>query len=72
MLHLFHTCISGAVARTSAYYGQGLGPIQLDNVQCTGSESRLLDCTHLAIHDCSHSEDAGVTCSGTVHIDNQS
>jgi hypothetical protein len=36
----------------------------LDNVGCSGAESRLIDCSHNAIgsHDCSHSEDAGVTC----------
>ncbi len=54
-----------------AAYGQGAGDILLDNVQCSGSESRLLDCTHngLAIHNCAHSEDAGVVCSGTFLLD---
>lgn len=46
-----------------AAFGQGTGFIHLDNVQCTGSESRLLDCT--SSRDASedfHSEDAGVRC----------
>lgn len=44
-------------------------PIWLDNVQCTGSESMLLDCSHRSVgnHDCSHLEDIGVRCSGKNH-----
>ena len=55
---------SGAIARGSAYYGQGSGSILLDNVQCTGNEASIFSCTHNSIgsHDCDHSEDAGVVC----------
>ena len=54
--------ISGA-STTSAYTG-GTGSILLDNVQCTGNERWLLDCTHggVGVHDCGHHEDAGVRC----------
>ena len=53
-----------AVARSFAFYGQGTGSIWLDNVQCTGTESRLFDCPANAVgsHNCAHSEDAGATC----------
>ncbi|XP_019856578.1 PREDICTED: LOW QUALITY PROTEIN: deleted in malignant brain tumors 1 protein-like [Amphimedon queenslandica] len=51
-----------AIARTNAYFGAGTGPINMDNVQCTGNEGFLVNCTYLSTHDCGHSEDAGVTC----------
>ena len=52
----------GAVAYSSAYYGQGTGPILLDNVQCTGTEGSLFNCTYISNHNCVHFEDAGVMC----------
>lgn len=54
----------GAIARTNAAFGQGNGPILLDDVTCTGLESRLFDCPSrgLEVEDCAHSEDAGVVC----------
>ena len=48
-----------------AAYGQGTGPILLDQVRCNGNELSLLDCLQNPIgqHNCSHAEDAGITCS---------
>ena len=56
----------GAVAYSSAYFGLGTGPIQLDNVGCGGSESVLVQCSHTTKHNCGHSEDAGVMCVGNL------
>ncbi|XP_030834739.1 galectin-3-binding protein-like [Strongylocentrotus purpuratus] len=53
-----------------AAYGAGYGEIHLDEVDCTGSESSLEDCikSEFGVHNCDHSEDAGVTCRGTMTV----
>ena len=57
---------SGAEARIQATFGQGRGPIFLDNVGCNGTELLLTNCTNLGVgvHNCAHFEDAGVVCAG--------
>ena len=59
---------AGATAHSTAFFGQGTGPIWLDSVQCSGIETRLVNCLSngVGIHDCDQSEDAGVTCHGKV------
>ena len=51
-----------------AYFGQGTGPIWLDYVICTGSETTLASCGHLGfkiIKSCGHYRDVGVRCYGS-------
>ena len=56
---------TGARAFRCAHFGQGTGPIALDDVQCNSLNHRqLLDCPHLGFYEenCGHDEDAGVSC----------
>uniref|UniRef100_A0AAQ5ZEB4 Neurotrypsin n=1 Tax=Amphiprion ocellaris TaxID=80972 RepID=A0AAQ5ZEB4_AMPOC len=60
--------IGAAKARSMAYFGEGRGPIHLDNVRCLGTEMYLGQCLTEGQdgHDCRHSEDAGVICDYTL------
>ena len=51
-------------AYSSAAFGQGNGPIMLDNLNCNGNETYISECPSLGwfSHHCDHSEDAGVSC----------
>ena len=61
-LHTYYI-ITGAAAYLNARYGQGSGPILMDDVACTGTENGLIDCNFdNTTGDCSHSEDAAVRC----------
>ena len=52
-------------AKAGSFFGQGSGRIWLDNLSCAGSETSPFHCPHngFGIHNCEHSEDAGVQCT---------
>ena len=54
----------GAVPLTGGNVPDGAGIIWMDDVQCHGNETRLIDCpaNPLGQHNCPHSKDAGVRC----------
>ncbi|XP_062620618.1 coadhesin-like, partial [Saccostrea cucullata] len=53
-----------SIAKGGGSYPNGVGPIFLDDVGCTGSERFISQCWHSGWnrHNCHHSEDAGVSC----------
>ncbi|XP_054904277.1 uncharacterized protein LOC129371613 [Poeciliopsis prolifica] len=64
------SCGSALNTTSSAVFGEGTGQIWLDEVNCTGSESTLINCQNsgFGTHKCKHNEVAGVVCSGPVRL----
>ena len=66
-LHIyFYT--AGAYATDTRTFGQGTGLILLDELRCTGNETRLINCpsNEIGVHNCRHVEDIGVSCPGNL------
>ena len=53
---------SDGTVRNATLYGQGSGPILMDDIECTGQESHLHRCPHNTTPNCDHSEDVGIEC----------
>ena len=49
-------------------FGSTTGRIWLDNVRCSGTESRLTSCSRNSYgsHNCVHSDDVAIDCSATT------
>ncbi|XP_064293638.1 deleted in malignant brain tumors 1 protein [Phalacrocorax carbo] len=63
-------CGTAVSAPGQAHFRQGLDPIWLDDVECTGMETTFSQCSlnSWGLHNCNHEEDAGVVCSGTTPL----
>ena len=56
---------TGALAFGNVQFGSGVGPIQLESVDCRGSETNLIDCSHTSFISCYYyRRGAGVRCQG--------
>ncbi|XP_026102070.1 scavenger receptor cysteine-rich domain-containing group B protein [Carassius auratus] len=64
-------CGVAVAVGTSSRFGQGSGPILLDNVDCKGGEMDLSQCRNQGwgVHNCYHYEDVAVTCKGNNAIE---
>ena len=52
--------------QSSVFFGGGgsFTPIHLDDLQCSGTEPNLLNCSHsgVGVNNCDHPEDIGIIC----------
>ncbi len=64
--HIILLQFSSSFFCSNAEYGEGIGTIWLDEVSCSPGSKSLSSCVHNELNnsDCSHAEDAGVSCEG--------
>ena len=60
-------------AVSKAAFGPGTGPILMDDVNCSGYETSLSQCTFInsTKENCDHDEDAGVICFARISDGNE-
>merc|ERR1719447_932760 len=56
------------IATTNSEFGAVEENFIMDNVQCSGHENSICDCTHISVHNCAGSEGAGVRCRRTPQV----
>ncbi|CAL9707838.1 unnamed protein product [Knipowitschia caucasica] len=63
-------CGTALMAVPGSFFGPGFDDIWLDDVNCLGNESSIVQCEHpdFSNHNCGHGEDAGVICSAHLRL----
>ena len=56
--------------KTSERFGEGVGPIWMSNLHCTGEEYGPFHCiqNEMGNHNCHHGQDVGVTCKSLYYF----
>ena len=54
------------MTQRGGFFGVGSGPIYLGSLQCTGNEVNVTDCPSGSTDQCTHANDAGVTCRASM------
>ena len=70
ILLLILTYTVGAIAANDRYT-EGILPMHVIDINCTGTENRILDCSYnnlVGVHVCDHLQDASVRCQGTCVV----
>jgi hypothetical protein len=59
-----------AASHCCSHFGEGTGPVLLDNVGCAQTHKRLAACDHQGwgVHNCSEEQNAGVVCQRKVRL----
>ena len=51
---------------TSSHFGAGIGPIHLNQLDCSGAEYRVVDCQSEESSSYSHYSDWSITCKNGI------
>lgn len=64
ILQHVYFCPRALQAFVGAYFGEGTGPVFLENLGCSGNEKHLDSCSASGLFStsCRHSHDVGVAC----------
>ena len=71
LINIFASLPDEVEAFSGSHFGGGMGPIFLDQLDCSGTESSLLQCNRFAelgLHSCDHSKDASIRCLGELKV----
>ena len=61
---------SGSTPLRDGRFGEGEGPIFIDNIGCDEEDTSLSGCSVtglMGFYECDHSQDSGVICEGNLH-----